>query len=309
MAEPLDFETIKHFLKREGNAPVEIAEPTGFDAAKFVIKQDDKRYGRDVEFSPSDLTFNENTDFRGLTHRFENLIYDYNAKGFEANWKYILEIDDVQYILGQLDFKTAKTDGFTYFTTNIIQENSQAIIKSREEVAVDLFAATDIDGNEIDPLATTKMYLQATPEKQDSRWEMYEPYYLYRGNPGGGGTFAVEFNPFPVVKESEVEDTLSAVIQSFGNRNDFAIIEAANELTNVTLKIKGLNFKMEIDNFINKFGYATCAFIYKIGENADFNSGNPWVEIFNTGNLKKEGNHVYQPLSCHWKTMGLPHKR
>ena len=281
---------VKHYLSKNG-AKVQIAEPTGFDAAKFIIRQDDKRYGRDVSFAPSDLTFNSLTDVRGLTHNFGALIADYRANGFESDWKYILAIEGVEYIIGELDFKTAKTDELTYFTTNIIQENDQEILKKREDIEVNLFSDKDLDGNPITPLATQKIFLRATPEKQDSKWDLYEPYYLYRGNPGGGGSFYVDFNPFPVIKKSQIEDTLSPVIQSFGEMDDLAIIEAANTLTNVTLSVKGLNFKMEIDNFVNKFGYATCSFIYKIGENADPGG---WVEIFNTGYLKKEGNHSYQ---------------
>ena len=293
--EYLDYrDSVKHYLQRGDNPKVQIAEPTGFDAANFVIRQEDKRYGRDVAFAPAEMTFSKDMSFRGLTHLFDSLIEDYNVDGFEAGWKYILEIEGVDYVIGELDFKDAKTDEFTYFRTKIIQDNKQELIKKREDIEVDLFSDEDLDGNPIEPLATTQIYLRATPEKQDSTWELYEPYYLYRGNPGGGGVFEVDFNPFPVIKKSEIEDTLSAPVNSLGDRNDFAIVEAANELTNVTLRIKGLNFKMEIDNFINNFGFAECAFIYKIGENADPFSGNPWVEIFSTGEMRQNTSHVFE---------------
>lgn len=289
--EYLDFEnSVKHYLLHNG-IKREIAEPVGFDAAKFVIKQDDKRYGRDVEFSPSDLTFNSNTDFRGLTHLFDQLILSYRNTGFESDWKYILEIENVEYILGQLDFKTAQTDEFTYFTTNIIQENKQAIIKSREDVNVNLFSDKDLDGNDIKPLETTLIYLQATPEKQESAWKMFEDYDLYRGSQTGGGTFPLDFMPINFITESEIENTLSPPTNSIGNLDDFAIIDAENELTNVTLKILGLDFKMQIADFINKFGYAYCTLDYGIG--SDWATSDK-VEIFRTGTMRKETHHTFQ---------------
>lgn len=39
---------VKHHLRTK-TQQIQIAEPVGFDGAKFVVKQDDKRYGRDVE--------------------------------------------------------------------------------------------------------------------------------------------------------------------------------------------------------------------------------------------------------------------
>lgn len=292
---------IKHFLIF-GNLKYQIAEPVGFDAAKFVVKQDDKRYGRDVEFSPSDLSFFKMPPSRGVTHRFDELIEAYNSTGFESDVKYLLEIDGVDYILGQLDFQTADTDELNYFTTNIIQENAQAIIKSREDVEVNLFSTQDLDGKPITPLETTKIYLQATPEKQSSEWGIAEPFYLLRGSQGGSGSGNVDFNPFPVIKESEIENTLSPVIVSFGERDDLIIIEAQNELTNVNLKITDLKFKLEATNFINKFGYATCSLIYKIGETTNDLTG--WTEIFNTGFIK-QGNPSYEIIDGEFIIEGL----
>ena len=289
--EYLDIEnSVKHYLLHKG-VKTQISEPIGFDAAKFVIDQDKKRYGRDVEFSPSDLTFSADTNFRGLSHQFKELLESYKTEGFESDWQYILEIEGIEYILGQLDFATASTDKLTYFTTNIIQENTQAIIKSREDVEVNLFSDTDLDGNTITPLQTKKIYLQATPEKQESRWEMYDPYYAFRGNPGGGGDFFRDFNPFPIIKESEIQETLSAPIETDLGRNEFAIIEATNELSNVTLKIRGLNFRMEIDNFINNFGYAYCQLFYCIG--TEYLSANA-VEIFGTGTMSQDTIHSFE---------------
>src|SRR5690554_713962 len=87
------------FMDASSAPTFEIAEPIGFDALSFHIKQDNNRLGRDVTFAEEPLEFSPLVNVRGLTHQFDRLIGFYNTRGFEARVLFKIEISGVVYVL------------------------------------------------------------------------------------------------------------------------------------------------------------------------------------------------------------------
>lgn len=263
MIEPLDIGTVRFFLRFESlNAVFQIAEPIKFDACNFVVEQDDKRLGRDVSFAggKANLRFSPMCE-----HEFDRLLSEYNKNGFEADVKFIIEIEDVRYVIGQLDFAEAETDLVSYFDCKVIQENKQALIKRRSKVKVDLLSGKDLDGNDIEPCPTERVYLRATPLSQKSSWKMaYDEPKSYP-SPASPSIF---FNPAPFIVDSGIENTLSPspdYMQLSNVENpaleDYAIVEAANTLQNCVLQLSG------------KWDFSNCvAFVLRIKKGVDFAS-------------------------------------
>ena len=120
-------------FKNDNTGRVEISEPVKFDSANFVIEQDKKRYGRDVFYGNEEvsLEFYKGIYENGLTHEFERLIQYYNDFGFESEVEFIVQLDNIDFVVGILDFELAETDQIEYFKTKVIQNTKQAIVKRR----------------------------------------------------------------------------------------------------------------------------------------------------------------------------------
>ncbi len=246
MAEPLNINKVRHYLEFP-DGRFEIAEPTKFDAANFVLEQEDKRYGRDVSFASGSvsLSFNPGVLVRGLDHQFDRLIRELKNNGFNADVKYILHIYGEDYVIGQLDYKDHKTDYITYFDCKVIQENNQATVKRRADVKVNLFADETLDGEAIDPLEPEDLLIQATPIEKTSNWEAtgdYEDTLLV-------DSIQYAITPFPQVVDFDVENTNTPLsgAHALTDTDDVAqkyIIEAIDNLTGNTLEISNFTYDL-----------------------------------------------------------------
>lgn len=263
MTEALDRKTVGFYLQFEGDGTLhEIDEPVKFDACNFVIEQEDNRLGRDVSFAAgkASIRFSPMMD-----HRFDRLVDEYSTKGFEADVKFILRVDGIEHVIGQLDFAEAETDMLTFFECKVIQENTQALIKRRSKVKVDILSETDLDGNSIKPLRFEKVYLRAVPMYQESTWEMANDEPKSYPSPSSPSIF---FNPAPLITKSGIENTLSPSpdwVQLSNVENpvlgDYAIVEAANTLRNCNLTVRGT------------WNFTNCvAFVLRIKKGVDFAS-------------------------------------
>lgn len=203
---------LEHFLSfdSDNTGLVQILEPAGFDASNFVLKQDNKRYGRDVTFAGGEAQFEflAQAKYRNLSHQFEKLIEYNDTFGFESDVKYILKYNNVDYVLGELDFERAETDELKYFRCIVVQDRLEALVKRNKDVTVNLLSDTDINGNTITPLVPDTILVKATPLEQTSEWSI--PSAI----PSTDG-FTVQGDPTaylsltPAIKLSEIEDTLS----------------------------------------------------------------------------------------------------
>ena len=223
-------------FKNDSIGLVQISEPIKFDSSNFVIEQDKKRYGRDVFYGNEEvsLEFYKGVYENGLTHQFEQLIQYYLDYGFESEVEFIVKRDDVNFIVGLLDYELAETDQIEYFKTKIIQNTTQALVKRREDVNVNVFSDIDLDDQSITPITTQKILLKTKPVVQLSEWKygLQEPK---------GFVLAAEssFNFSNNVIKFGLEDTLS-YIQGAGEPEDFTYILAKEELTNVEIRITNL---------------------------------------------------------------------
>ena len=275
--EPLNNNTVKFYLDfTQSIGRVEIAEPIGWDGTLLTLKQDEQRLGRDVFFGETDFIFNIGIEINGLTHRYEDLIDSYKNNGFESKIFFILNIDNIDYIIGELDFATANTDLFSFIACKIIQETAQVNIKRREDVSVNVFSDKNVEDEDIIPIETSQMLLRATPERQNSKWESYSTYTNTHTVFG-----TLYHNPAFVLVNNKIEESLSP--ESFSaNPNNLSIVDASNSLSNVKIKISTTDLSM------NFSGIFQVNLVLTIAVGLDANNPTqiftPFVEIIPTFN-------------------------
>jgi hypothetical protein len=269
-------------FKNDSTGLVQISEPVKFDSANFVIEQDKKRYGRDVFYGNEEvsLEFYKGVYENGLTHEYERLIQYYLDYGFESEVEFIVRRDNVDFVVGLLDYELAETDQVEYFKTKIIQNTTQALVKRREDINVDVFSDVDLDDEPITPITTKKILLKAKPVVQFSKWGADLKYY--------DRTFALYFNPFQIVKQYGINNTLSNLIPFSNNINNLCVLEAEETLTDIILKIKfryKINDINEQDFFklnIGQFDNTTNTYTPFFEDNLDFT---PNVELYYENDL------------------------
>lgn len=254
MSNPINTGTYRHYLnfKKMNFGKIEISEPIGFDAANFVLMQDEQRYGRDVTYMNEEiaLTFIKGyfnriaTGYydqygrfvRNLTHGFYQLLECFHKVGFEAEVEYILEKDGIEFVTGVLDYSNAETDLIKEFKCKVIQNTKKALVKRRKDVEVDVYSDVDCDLNPITPLAPVNILLKAKPTFQTSVWEKSPSTIL---------DSVVRFANFAVnITSSGVQDTLTPTnnypfLESKADAvNSLKYIRAFNDLTELKLKIE-----------------------------------------------------------------------
>jgi len=261
MGEPLNDNGLKFYFNflSDGTGRIEIAEPINFDAANFVLKQDSKRYGRDVSFAGGevDLTFSKFVEFRNLTHEFERLINYHNIYGFESDILFEIEIDGSVYVIGQLDFKDAPTDQIQQLECKVIQQNVQQNLKRREDVNVNLFSNLDVNGDPITEITPTPVFIKAKPIFQESTWRSKQPdSFRVPQNPGDTTD---PFGNVNIIEVQQIKDTLS-YISTRNINNTGGYIFAQNNLTNVVFNLNDFNISFNQPN-------VGIELIYRIGVN------------------------------------------
>ena len=268
MNNPIEINAFRHFLELN-SVRTEILEPIGFDAANFVVEQNNDGYGRDVFYGNTevDLEFHDEYGINDLPSGLELLLAQENLNGSEADVNYILQKNNIDFTVGQLDFAESKTDYKSYFKCKVIQNNEQAKIKKRINVKVDAFATKDLDDNTITPIQTTDILLQAKPIDQISSFTT-PGEATYDGNLPG-----VNLNmlfPYPQIVKYGVADTLTPIdyfINSSAEQS-LVIVSVQNILTNV--KIKGrlkykLNSAGQSLSFWVKSGTSTSSLSNNVG--------------------------------------------
>jgi hypothetical protein len=267
----------------------EIAEPIGFDGAQFVLEQEEGRYGRDVFFSDTDFEFSPNVEIKGLTHKFDILVSQYKSKGFEADVKLAIEVNDVRYVLGQLDFSNCDTDLYQYFKFKVIQDTNQAKVKRRTDTTIDLYKAIGFDSEHIEK---HKILLEPIPISQQSTWEADQARQILYGSTGP--SFEIFWANFSVLTKFDIEDSFSPVpgvaSTSTDNASDILMIEAANALGGLEIKITNLDFRLyAIDG--GGTGYTYAGMYWRKGAvfaDADINT------IFQSPHLVEEPDEYIQ---------------
>jgi len=250
-------------FKNDSTGRKAISEPVGFDSADFAIIQEDDRLGRDVQFAGGNGKFS----FSRMKHSnvWDDLQRYYAIFGFESDID--LEIDYMGLgniiIIGSLDFFKSTNNTFDIITCDVILGQDQMQIKRNIEAKNDLFSSLDIDGNIIFPVESKNILLKSKPLVQLSSFKQNSSHTAQTG--GIGGVTTRFYNFANMVVNDGIDDTLS-FIQGFGNREDFAYVEALDTLTNVTLKISNLNLVSREIASSYPFGQGFVGLRYYVGE-------------------------------------------
>ena len=235
-----------------------ISEPIKFDGSTHKVKQDGKRFGRDVVIADENIEFTFTRDLFERLNTWQQLLdgqpiehashgYDYlldcfSNEGWESRIEYILEYSDgTQFVKGIFDYFTCKVlnDALSF---KIIQDTKRELVKRKDDVYINAFNDKDLDGNSITPCSTTNILLKAKPIVQTSEWEQIEPK-VYSFIPIG-------INPARSLKRYGIDDSYTPfddVIRSPNNGSDairnFAYINAKYQLFNGSYSFKAkLNF-------------------------------------------------------------------
>jgi len=276
--------TFKHYLHFHDLPHVgrlEVAEIWGFDASSFKIEQENGRFARDVFFSNEktkleitneyfDKTDLPQTQTNGVVSAYLSHGYNYIEDlllrfGFEANVEYIISLNEVDYSMGFLDFFTLvkKNNSFEF---NIIQNSTRELIKSREDVYINAFSDTDLDGDTIIPCQTVNILQKSKPVQQISEWVSKETQTF--------SYLALDyFMPYMYLEKYDIDTSLvpftSRIDDTFTNvLNNFVYIKANSQLSNgkIYIRVKATfkyrpngnsdtsgDFKLEMSKFVKPF--------------------------------------------------------
>lgn len=272
----------KFYIRFESELPVQqfdIDEPFGFSDASFVVKQEDKRFARDLSFSDGEIKL----EFTNLAnHYLDKILYFNDRFGFEA--KIVLGIvAGIETLEFDFDMVTGETDGLKFFRCNVIQDNKQQILKRNRETKVNLNSDKDLFGNPIDALIPLKILNKALPSSEYSEWEQ-------KKESGFTGSTVLQelapnrfyaFNYTNAVVTSGIKDTVS-YIQGYklilgdnqpqtNSLKDFKYIIAQDNISNLKVTIKSDKFNFEKQNFQTRFQVRS---FYLISTDEQFNYNN-----------------------------------
>lgn len=261
MAEPLNDNGVSFALNfiNDGAGRIDIDEPLQFDALNFVLEQDDNRYGRDVSFAGGEFGLRFDQKSNQNISQLQRLL-DYNdIYGFESNVQFIVTVNNSDYVAGKLDFQSAVTDGLSYFETNVIQETTQALLKRRSDIKIDMFSTVNVGGEVIAPLTTNNVFLRAKTILSISEWT--SPLIFSRTI--GLGESPIRWNSANQVLESAIENTLSFIVDTTQTGEFIRLIESQSTLTDVVLSISNIT--------LTQLGIGVeTDVVYRIG--SDFNT-------------------------------------
>lgn len=142
-------------------------EPVGYDAVDFNIMQEKGRYGRDISFAGGEIEL----EFTPMAHPevFDKLSEQFEKHGFEADVTLRIIVGSREF-KGNLDFLTAKYNGYDSFKCMMLQDSKSVLLKKRSDLPIDLFSDEDLDENASLPVSTENVFLRGIETAVSSRW-------------------------------------------------------------------------------------------------------------------------------------------
>ena len=318
MSDILNYRFYLNFKNEGSFGRIEITESFGVDGLSFVVEQDDKRYGRDVykineEVSLRFLKGNydksttqqlpNGTVIYYLTMGFDWLLETFKRFKFESDVDFEMTLNDLDFIVSNLDFQTSQNDGYSYFECKALQEQGKQIIKRRADIVTDIFSTEDLDGNEVTPAQTENILIKAKPLSQSSTWVSSDVASAVSrtsiSNPSFGIPSIIQLttgcNPANQTVDYEIEDSLSYIsletaLNPLGNPNleNFTYLQAKATLTGVNINLTNIEgvVRQNINNFFTDevlTGSGYVRLVVKVGLNVDNISEtyNLWQQDFN----------------------------
>ena len=172
----------------------EIAEPIGFDGAKFVVEQEPNRFARSIKYGAIDklrfvdtfeglATTTQTINPQGnqsnhLDYGLQWLLYIFNKYGFELDVDFKITINGVDFKIYGLDANDKDiTDGYTYFQCKLIDNSNVMDYKRRYDDKLNMFADKSVFGQTIAPLSTFNYLRRSTTLLNKSKWELSDPNF------------------------------------------------------------------------------------------------------------------------------------
>lgn len=290
MAHPYDENGFRHYLKFYDFDMdwYEIAEPIGFDGAKYVKKQLSNRWTRDVEYFAIDgLTFPDAFNSRleearvynpqgdtseYMDYGFEFLMENRRIKGSEMKVGYKISRDGVDFREFELDSREDDlTDGETYFKCKLIEIGLVADHFRNLKNTFNAFSDKNWKDETITPIESFNYLVKATPQTKTSLFNL--PNNVYHETQDVVGNF---INPSQVINPDEINDTLGWLNPS-STPSNIALIKAAVTTTDIKIKIDiEFDYNFNVGNPLN--GYGTIFYIWNI-------EGLPNNELFQLGGI------------------------
>jgi hypothetical protein len=251
MAHPYDENGFRHYLKFYDFDMdwYEIAEPVGFDGAKYVKKQLPNRWTRDVEyFAIEGLTFPDG--FVGklsaprvytpqgdtsnyMDYGFRFLMENRRIKGSEMKVGYKISRNGVDFREFELDNREEDlTDGETYYKAKLVEIGLVADHFRNLKNTFNAFSDKNWKDETIIPIVPFNYLVKATPQINRSVFKLSSNFQYNRNNLQ---EFTVFFglNPSQFIEQSEIDNTLGWISPADLVFNNFGLIEAVIETKNL----------------------------------------------------------------------------
>lgn len=227
----LDFVTSQHGI-------LEIGCMEGVDSADFALGKDDvSKLGRDVSFAGGEKTFRIYKNSSALNHdrAFQLILYNIDVLGYNSVIKYAINFSDDIIEVGELELgPTFETDRANYVQFNIVQGGKIQLWKNRQDVNVDLFSKKTLDGDDIAPVQTYKLFQRALPSIKRSKWtNPVIPTEIVNDNPAPSPDV---FNVIRSNIEYDINNSLSYYEQhQEGDASTFIYLDLKQNTTNINI--------------------------------------------------------------------------
>ena len=256
MAHPYDDNGFRHYLKFYDFDMdwYEIAEPVGFDGAKYVKKQLANRWTRDVEYFAIDgLTFPDAFGDILVAPRVYNpqgdlsnymdyglwfLLENRRLKGSEMKVGYKISRNGVDFREFELDNRDDNlTDGETYYKAKLVEIGIVADHFRNLKNTFDAFSDKNFKDEIIIPIVPFNYLVKATPLNVKSGFKMPSNYSYIKNNTSVEFAYVVAINPSQLINPSEINNTLGWVSQADITFNNFGLVQAVVDTKNVKINI------------------------------------------------------------------------
>jgi hypothetical protein len=251
----------------------EIAEPVGFDGAKYVKKQLPNRWTRDVEyFAIEGLTFPDG--FVGklsaprvytpqgdtsnyMDYGFRFLMENRRIKGSEMKVGYKISRNGVDFREFELDNRDDDlTDGETYYKAKLVEIGLVADHFRNLKNTFNAFSDKNFRDETITPIQDFNYLVKATPLNLISEWKLSNEFYLEAFFQLFPQTYLI--NPSQVLIEFQINDTLGwlnsvVVTNDINDVNLFTLIKPTQDTQNIRITYEvDFDYKLE-NNVVGNF--------------------------------------------------------
>ncbi len=256
MAHPYDENGFRHYLKFYDFDMdwYEIAEPVGFDGAKYVKKQLPNRWTRDVEyFAIEGLTFPDG--FVGklsaprvytpqgdtsnyMDYGFRFLMENRRIKGSEMKVGYKISRNGVDFREFELDNREDDlTDGETYYKAKLVEIGLVADHFRNLKNTFNAFSDKNWKDETITPIVPFNYLVKATPQSNRTTFTMPSNYEYTRNNLSEEFGYFVSVNPSQLINPSEINNTLGWIFSADVVISNFGLIQAVVDTQNINIDI------------------------------------------------------------------------